>query len=101
MAKRSRHITSSYRSGLEDKAVAFLSERQIEVRYELIKIEWEDLKYRTYTPDFELDNGILIETKGYFDASDRRKPCRPSGNKCMSQNQNRIGPGRHNNGQGG
>lgn len=73
MAKRSRHITSKYRSGLEEEAVAFLSERQVEVKYELLKIEWEDLKYRTYTPDFELDNGILIETKGYFDASDRRK----------------------------
>ena len=41
--------------------------------YEKIKIEWEDLRYRTYTPDFELDNGIIIETKGIFSAADRRK----------------------------
>ncbi len=43
------------------------------VRYEVLKIEWEDLRYRTYTPDFMLDNGIIIETKGIFDSEDRRK----------------------------
>jgi hypothetical protein len=41
--------------------------------YEGIKIEWEDLAYRTYTPDFVLHNGIIIETKGRFTAADRRK----------------------------
>ena len=41
--------------------------------YESIKIEWEDLSYRTYTPDFILDNGIIIETQGRFLAVDRRK----------------------------
>jgi hypothetical protein len=41
--------------------------------YEEIKIEWEDLAYRTYTPDFVLQNGIIIETKGRFMAADRRK----------------------------
>ena len=29
--------------------------------------------YRTYTPDFVLPNGIIIESKGRFVASDRRK----------------------------
>ena len=28
---------------------------------------------RTYTPDFVLYNGIIIETKGMFTAADRRK----------------------------
>ena len=41
--------------------------------YESIKIEWEDLTYRTYTPDFILSNGIIIETKGRFLAADRKK----------------------------
>ncbi len=68
-----RHNNRTYRSGLEVEAAAFLSEHQKEVRYEKLKIEWEDLKYRTYTPDFELDNGIIIETKGIFSAADRRK----------------------------
>ncbi len=50
-----------------------LSKCQKIVRYEQLKIEWEDLRYRTYTPDFQLDNGILIETKGQFDSEDRHK----------------------------
>jgi hypothetical protein len=29
--------------------------------------------YRTYTPDFVLPNGLIIEVKGLFTASDRRK----------------------------
>jgi len=37
------------------------------------KIKWVDLKVRTYTPDFVLGNGIIIETKGRFVANDRRK----------------------------
>ena len=69
----SRHYDRLYRSGLELDTAVFLSECQKEVRYEKLKIEWEDLKYRTYTPDFELDNGIIIETKGIFNAADRRK----------------------------
>jgi hypothetical protein len=62
-----------YRSGLEHKLSLYLDERNIIYGYENIKIEWEDLAYRTYTPDFVLDNGIIIETKGRFMAADRRK----------------------------
>jgi len=43
------------------------------VKYESIKIEWEDLCYRKYTPDFLLPNGIIVETKGLFTVADRRK----------------------------
>lgn len=68
-----RHQSRLYRSGLEDKAAAYLKDKQKEVRYETHKIEWEDLKYRTYTPDFVLDNGIIVETKGIFGNDDRRK----------------------------
>ena len=53
-----------YRSGLELSVSEKLTE---------LKIEWEDLAYRTYTPDFVLHNGIIIETKGVFTAADRRK----------------------------
>ena len=62
-----------YRSGLEHKVSLYLDERNINYEYECMKIEWEDLAYRTYTPDFVLDNGIIIETKGRFMAADRRK----------------------------
>jgi hypothetical protein len=68
-----RHQSKLYRSGLEDKAAAYLKDKQKEVRYETHKIEWEDLRYRTYTPDFVLDNGIIVETKGIFGNDDRRK----------------------------
>ena len=68
-----KHNSRLYRSGLEKEAAAFLKDRQEKVVYEHLKIEWEDLRYRTYTPDFELDNGILVETKGIFDNEDRRK----------------------------
>lgn len=66
-------LKHGYRSGLELKVKDFLVEHNIPVKYECLKIEWEDLMYRTYTPDFILPNGIIIETKGRFTADDRRK----------------------------
>lgn len=66
-------LKHGYRSGLELKVKDFLIEHSIPVKYECLKIEWEDLMYRTYTPDFILPNGIIIETKGRFTADDRRK----------------------------
>ena len=68
-----RHNKGKYRSGLEKTVAVYLKENQVKVRYEQLKIEWVDLRYRTYTPDFQLDNGIFIETKGIFDSDDRRK----------------------------
>lgn len=68
-----KHNRRTYRSGLEKVVAEFLKERQTKLRYEELKIEWRDLRYRTYTPDFVLDNGIIIETKGIFDNEDRRK----------------------------
>ena len=62
-----------YRSGLEVEVQKQLAEAKLDVGYETIKIEWEDLAYRKYTPDFVLPNGIIIETKGLFTPSDRRK----------------------------
>lgn len=68
-----RHNARSYRSGLENVTAEYIKQNQKVLRYEVLKIEWKDLRYRTYTPDFLLDNGILIETKGIFDNEDRRK----------------------------
>ena len=74
-AYSARHAArkNGYRSGLEDKVAEYLKSNSIVFLYEKVKIEWEDLAYRTYTPDFVLNNGIIIETKGRFIASDRRK----------------------------
>ena len=62
-----------YRSGLEDKVATYLIKQNVNFLYEKIKIECEDLAYRTYTPDFILHNGIIIETKGQFITADRMK----------------------------
>ena len=70
---RRRHNSRRYRSGLEETLAEYLTHHQKEVRYELLKVQWEDLRYRTYTPDFQLDNGIICEAKGLFDNEDRRK----------------------------
>jgi hypothetical protein len=64
---------NGYRSGLEDTVATYLTELKVAFTYEKLKIEWQDLTYRTYTPDFVLKNGIIIETKGVFTTLDRRK----------------------------
>ena len=69
--KRKKKI--KYRSGLEKFIADFLQVNQKCIRYEELKIPWIDLRHRTYTPDFVLFNGIIIETKGRFIAADRRK----------------------------
>lgn len=71
--QRFRGIQEGYRSGLEESTAANLKERGVSFTYEEEKIKWTDLKIRTYTPDFVLENGIIIETKGRFVSTDRRK----------------------------
>jgi len=62
-----------YRSSSEKRVSKQLKKNNIKFTYEKVKIEWEDLYYRKYTPDFILENNIIIEVKGYFKVSDRRK----------------------------
>jgi len=62
-----------YRSGSEQKFGDWLTERGITFEYETIRVEWEDLTYRTYKPDFILPNNIIIEYKGRLTSADRRK----------------------------
>ena len=70
---RLRGIQAGYRSGLEEDTAAYLKKKKVKFTYEKEKIKWVDLKVRTYTPDFVLANGIIIETKGRFISVDRRK----------------------------
>ena len=70
---RKRAMAAGYRSGLEENMAINLKERGISFTYEEDKIKWLDSKVRTYTPDFVLENGIIIETKGRFVSTDRRK----------------------------
>lgn len=71
--QRFRGIQAGYRSGLEETTATDLTNRGVSYTYEETKIKWVDMKTRTYTPDFVLENGIIVETKGRFISVDRRK----------------------------
>lgn len=63
-----------YRSGLEDKVGEQLKNAGIEAAYEKFKLPYIiPTSDHSYTPDWVLPNGIIVETKGVFDADDRRK----------------------------
>lgn len=68
-----RAIVNGYRSGLEEKVSAQLESLGIPFEYEKLKVKYVVNELRTYTPDFRLPNGIIIETKGRFVAADRKK----------------------------
>lgn len=71
-----RHLAATYRSGLEQKVAAQIEAAGLVVVYE---DKASVIPYITpaephkYTPDFKLPNGIIVETKGIFDAADRKK----------------------------
>lgn len=70
---RKRALLAGYRSGLEEDTAIFLKKKGVPFEYEKLKIKWVDPKIKTYTPDFVLDNGIIVETKGRFISADRAK----------------------------
>lgn len=63
-----------FRSGLEEKLAETLTAKGMGFTFEerVIPYEKPATKHR-YTPDFVLDNGIIIETKGRFLVADRMK----------------------------
>jgi len=72
MAARKTAVT--WRSGLEDKVAADLTERGVGYRYEEVKLPYvQPETSHKYTPDFLLPNGIYVETKGIFAIEDRKK----------------------------
>ena len=73
MATTRQAIKHGWRSGLEEKVAKELSESGIKYEYESMKIRYDVNETRTYTPDFILPNGIIVETKGRFVAADRKK----------------------------
>ena len=66
-------MQDSSRSGLEDRISEQLKALSVPVKYEEFKIKYQVNEVRTYTPDFELPNGIIIESKGRFVVADRKK----------------------------
>lgn len=73
MATTRQAIKHGWRSGLEERVAKELSESGIKYEYESMKIRYDVNETRTYTPDFILPNGIIVETKGRFVAADRKK----------------------------
>ena len=63
--------TSKYRSGLEERVADLLDGLGITYQYESEKLSYTI--EHNYTPDFVLPNYTYLETKGYWDAADRRK----------------------------
>ena len=73
MSSRYNAIKNGWRSGFEERIAKELKEQGVKYEYETKKIKYEIRETRTYTPDFILPNGIIIETKCRFVASDRKK----------------------------
>jgi hypothetical protein len=69
----SKARAKGYRSGLEVKVAKQLEEAGVKAEYETTKIKYRVEEDRTYTPDFVLPNGIVVETKGMFVLEDRKK----------------------------
>ena len=70
---RQQAIKNGYRSGLEDVISEDLKKRGVDFGYETVKIKWQLIESKTYTPDFILPNGVIIESKGRFVLDDRKK----------------------------
>ena len=71
---RANAIKHGYRSGFEHKVSDQLKENKIKFGYEDTVIGYikPETKH-TYTIDFTLPNGILVETKGRWVLEDRKK----------------------------
>ena len=71
---RKNAIKHGYRSGFEHKVADQLNEQKIKFEYETTVIDYiKPQTEHTYTIDFTLPNGILVETKGRWVAEDRKK----------------------------
>ena len=74
MSKRAVALKHGFRSGLEEDVAKMLTEAGIPFTYEETKIKYiKPASEHQYTPDFVLDNGIIVETKGRFLIADRKK----------------------------
>lgn len=69
--KRQRISNNGFRSGFEAKLAHQLKRSGVRFDYETLQIEYQ--KISTYTPDFILPNGIIIEAKGLWTVDDRKK----------------------------
>ena len=72
--KRAHALKNGYRSGLEEEIADTLRAKGVNFTYEETKIKYiQPASEHQYTADFELENGIIIESKGRFLVADRKK----------------------------
>jgi hypothetical protein len=78
--KRRKHtqkqvaLKYGFRSGLEERIAEQLTKAGVKYTYEEMKLKYiKPASSHTYTPDFVLPNGIIVETKGRFLLGDRQK----------------------------
>ena len=73
-SKRANALKHGWRSGLEEDVAKALTSAGVPFTYEEMKIKYiKPASEHQYTPDFQLDNGIIVETKGRFLIADRKK----------------------------
>lgn len=74
-AAKARGLAHGYRSGLEEQNAKRIEEQGQEVVYEQHAMRYAvPMSFHRYKPDFIIPhNGIIVETKGVFDAKDRDK----------------------------
>ena len=71
---KTKQTSNNYRSGLEKRVAELLSSKNVPVRYEEIKVIYTiPERQASYTPDFILPNGDILEAKGFFRVEDRSK----------------------------
>lgn len=63
--------SDAYRSKFEGRVAAALDSAGAAFLYECSRLPY--VTERTYTPDFELPNGVILEAKGFFKPADRTK----------------------------
>ena len=61
----------SYRSGLEERISKYFEKENVAYLYEPYRLPYQLIS--NYTPDFVLPNSVVLEAKGFFKPSDRRK----------------------------
>ena len=72
--RKLNHQISKFRSGLEERVARQLRDLGVAYKYETLTIPYiKPQENGRYTPDFILPNGIIVETKGQFITSDRKK----------------------------
>jgi len=74
ISKQQIGLKHGFRSGLEEAVAGDLTLQGVRFKFEEMVINYvKPERNSKYTPDFVLENGIIIETKGRFVTADRQK----------------------------